>query len=540
MTTIKVPVLIVGAGPVGLGLSLDLGGRGIDCLVIDHLPDLVGGIKINPRAAAVTPRTMEFCRRWGVADQVRNAGFPDDYELNNLYCTSLDGWLVALNRFPSMRDRVPHPVSPETRQRCPQIWFDPILAKGMSQLPGVRLQLHWKLESFEDLGDRVVAKIRDLDHDEIQIVECQFMIACDGSASTVRTQLGIGTDGAGNLGLALNAVVDIPDFMGSHDKGQAERYYFVDGTGVWAVLTVIDARERWRFGLMGTRGDAEVTPADLDASIRRALGPNVKYTLIAMAPWQRRESIAKEFRRGRVFLAGDAAHAMAPDLGLGMNTGAAGAFDLGWKLEATIKGWGGRRLLDSYEAERKPAARRNAEASTHTFRHLGATGDDAHLVTEPGPRGDAARKSMGERLMSSLRVGWDTIGLAMGYYYEHSPICIADGTPPPVERGFGHYVQSSRPGGRAPHAWLKDGRSTIDLFGNGYTLMRSAERDVSGLVAAAAARGVPMTVFDIAEAPIRELYEAGLVLVRPDGHVAWRSNDVPADPMHIIDTVRGA
>jgi hypothetical protein len=139
-----------------------------------------------------------------------------------------------------------------------------------------------------------------------------------------------------------------------------------------------------------------------------------------------------------------------------------------------------------------------------------------------------------------LKVGWDTIGLAMGYYYEDSPICVADGSPPPVERGFGHYVQTSRPGSRAPHAWMADGRSTIDLFGNGFTLLRFGDHDVSALVAAAGRRRVPFSVVDIAEAPISKLYERDLVLVRPDGHVAWRSDDAPGDAMQLIDKVRGA
>ncbi|HEX3953709.1 MAG TPA: FAD-dependent monooxygenase [Stellaceae bacterium] len=540
MSVIEVPVLIVGGGPVGLGLALDLGGRGIECLVIEKLADIEAGIKINPRAAAITPRTMEFCRRWGVAKAVHNAGFPEDYALNLVYCTSLDGHTIAVNKFPSMKDRIPHPVSPETRERCPQIWFDPILAAGLAQFPGCRFEMHWQLEAFEDKGTHVTAQIRNLDTGDLQIVECTYLAACDGSASIVRTALGVETEGTGSLGYAVNVVLDIPDFMSLHKKGTAERYYFIDHRGVWSLLTVIDGRERWRFGIMGTLDPSELANVDVEAAMARALGPHVKYEIVAHAPWHRRESIARRFRIGRVFLAGDAAHAMGPDLGLGMNTGAADSFDLGWKIEATMRGWGGAGLLDSYEAERRPAAIRNAEASTKTYRRLVMPGDSAQHVLEENPRGEEARKAVGAQLLSVLKEGWDTIGLAMGYRYENSPICVPDGSPPPVEKGFADYVQSSRPGGRAPHAWLAAGRSTIDLFGNGFVLMRAEDVDVAGIRDAAGERGVPLSVVDITDPAIKALYQDALVLVRPDGHVAWRSNHSPSEPLQLIDKVRGA
>ncbi|MGE0714501.1 MAG: FAD-dependent monooxygenase [Alphaproteobacteria bacterium] len=540
MTTIEVPVLIIGAGPVGLGLALDLGGRGIECLVIDQMADLTAGIKINPRAAAVTPRTMEFCRRWGVADAVRNSGFPEDFPFNLVYCTALDGYTLALHQFPSMKSRVPHPVSPETRQRCPQIWFDPILIRGLAQFPTSRLRTHWELESFADTGEGVRAAVRDLDTGEMHTVVCRYMVACDGSGSKVRDDLGVTSDGAGNLSYALNIVIDIPGFLGLHDKGPAERYYFIDGRGIWAILTVIDGRDRWRFGLMGSMDPKEVEGADFRAAIAEALGDHVKFDIVALAPWRRRETIARRFRVGNVFLAGDAAHSMAPNLGLGMNTGASDAFDLGWKLEAALKGWAGPGLLDSYEFERRPASIRNAEASTATFRRLVHTDENSRHVKDPGPNGERARARFGEQLLQSLPDGWDTLGLAMGYRYEGSPICVADGTPPPEERGYGHYVQSSRPGGRAPHAWLPDGRSTIDLFGRGFTLLRFADADVSGITAAAAGRGVPLAVVDIADPAIAALYERRLVLVRPDGHVAWRADAPPEAPTALVDRIRGA
>ena len=540
MKTLETPVLIVGAGPVGLGLALDLGWRGIPCTVIDRLADLSGGIKINPRAAAITPRSMEFCRRWGVADDVRNSPFPKDLPFNIVYCTSLDGHTIYIHEAPSMNDRVPHPESPETRQRCPQIWFDPILIRGLARYPEITFRQPWELISFHDTGSEVRAMVRDLATNEDVCIVSSYLVACDGSGSNIRSALGVTTGGEGLLTHAVNVVLNVPNFLNLHDKGPAERYMLIDEGGVWADLTVIDGREHMRFGLSGTKDEVRWERDDLVAEIRRAVGPRVVFDIVALAPWRRREVTAQNFRVGRVFLAGDAAHAMAPNLGLGMNTGVADAFDLGWKLEAAIRGWAGSMLLDSYEAERRPAAIRNAVASTVTFRRWISSTLDHRDVLAAGAAGDAARASVREHIQTALPDGWDTFGLAMGYRYDASPICVPDGTPVPVERGFGHYEQTARPGARAPHVLLGDGRSTIDLFGHGFVLLRLNTVDVSSLETAAAARRVPLTVVNLADARVRDTYRADLVLVRPDGHVAWRGDTAPADPCAVIDCVRGA
>jgi 2-polyprenyl-6-methoxyphenol hydroxylase-like FAD-dependent oxidoreductase len=537
--TTEIPVLIVGAGPVGLGLALDLGWRGIPCLVIERITDIRTGIKANPRAAAVTPRTMEFCRRWGVAEAVRNSPFPKDLPFNIIYCCALDSFEILKQAAPSMNDRVPHPMSPETRQRCPQIWFDPYLLDGLAQYPLSEVHQPCELESFEDLGSEVRATIRDLATGEQRDLLCQYLVACDGSGSSVRRALGVATGGEGVLSYSVNAVLRLPNFLDSHDKGPAERYMFVDERGVWADLTVIDGREHMRFGLNGSRNEQDLERIDLAAEIRRAVGPKVDFETLALIPWRRREVTAESFRVGRVFLAGDAAHAMAPNLGLGMNTGMADSFDLGWKLEAALRGWAGSELLASYEIERRPAAVRNAGASTETFRRWVSSTADNKFVLDRGPEGEAARARVARQIHAAVPDGWDTIGLALGYRYDDSPICIPDGTPPPAERGYGMYEQTARPGARAPHAFLADARSTIDLFGRGFVLLRFADIDVAPMARAADECGLPLSVVDLREPALRKLYQANVALVRPDGHVAWRSDMAAVDPAAVIDRVRG-
>ena len=541
-TEVSTPVLIIGAGPVGLALALDLSWRGVPCTIVEQAADQRGNIDSHPRAAAITPRTMEFCRRWGFARRIGEAGFPRDFNFNIVFCTSLDGHLVTTQHFPSMNERLPLPMSPEFRERCPQTWFDPILSAELARYPSATSLLGWRLESFADHADGVEATIREVEGGATRRIVARYLIACDGPASAVRTTLDIPTEGPGNLSDSLNVVLRIPGFLSRHDKGSAERYIFLDQVGRWSELSCIDGRDRWRFGITFAEADLTADSDRLDAQIRRALGPDMEYEKLAVVRWRRRDAVAERFRAGNVFLAGDAAHVIPPNLGLGMNTGVGDSVDLGWKLAAVLEGWAGDRLLDSYQAERRPVALRNAAASTFAYQ-VGRTATAGHPeVTDPGKGGELAREAVGRRIQERLPAGWQTLNLQMGYRYDDSPICVPDGTPVPEgDENTGVYVQNARPGARAPHVWLAEGHSTLDLFGRGFTLLRFAGApDASGLAAAARARGVPLRVIDIDSAEAYRAYEARLALVRPDGHVAWRGDAVPEDPASLVDVVRGA
>ncbi|MFT4288523.1 FAD-dependent monooxygenase [Nocardioides sp.] len=538
---IDVDVLIVGAGPVGLMLALDLGSRGVPCLLIDRIVDQPAGIREHPRAAAIAARTMEFCRRWGLADAVRGAGFPEDFAPNETYCTTLDGYPLFVVHAPSALERDPIPFSPETRERCPQIWFDPILESGLEQYPSVVKRRGWSLESFEDLGSAVRAVVREVDSGREHRVRCRYLVGCDGPGSSVRKALDIGVTGRGVVSNAVNVILEMPNFLSSHDMGPAERYYFLDDGGTWAILSVIDGREKWRFTLNSATGLGD---DDCEAAMRRAFGPKVEFSTAAKVEWRRTEAVADAFRAGRVFLAGDAAHTMPPDLGMGMNTGVADSVNLGWKLEAALAGWGGERLLDSYEIERRPIAVHVAGEARGAHEKRGTAARGQAHVLEDSPRGEAARRAIGARLAEMFPGGWDTSALEFGYQYDESPVTFPDGTPRPAVTGLADYTQTARPGARAPHAWLPDGRSTLDLFGHGFALLRIEAPDVEvrAFEEAADLRGVPLTVHDIDSPEVRALYESPLVLVRPDGHVAWRGATCPdaRDSLDIIDRLRGA
>jgi len=452
-----------------------------------------------------------------------------------------NGHLVFRQQFASMRDRAPLAQSPETRERCPQIWFDPILARALQRHACVNLRRPWKLESFEETGSAVVGRVRDLASGEMVEVAADYMVACDGPTSPIRQTLGITATGKGILSYSINAILDIPDFFRWHDKGPAERYLFLDGRGTWSNLTVIDGRTRFRFTLTGNDALLDRDSVDLHAAIRKTLGAEVPYDLIAIAPWRRREAIADQYRAGRILLAGDAAHTIPPNLGMGMNTGVGDAVDLGWKLEALLRGWGGPTLLDSYQVERRPVAVRTAEASTQAYKLWMTASADHGLLAEDGDVGTQARERVAKFLRSALPNGWDTLGLQLGYRYEDSPIIIPDGTAAPSDDGgLGHYVQTARPGARAPHFWLEDGRSSLDLFGRGFTLL-SFEHTVSvmPLLDEAASLGVPFSVVNISDAAAAALYDAPLVLVRPDGHVAWRGDGASDSVAQVLSRVSG-
>jgi hypothetical protein len=241
-----------------------------------------------------------------------------------------------------------------------------------------------------------------------------------------------------------------------------------------------------------------------------------------------------------VFLAGDAVHQLSPTGALGMNTGIGDALDLAWKLAAVLAGWGGDGLLSSYDAERRPIGTRNVNMAAEFYGEHGKFGDGIAAIEEDTPAGAQIRERVGNALVCGVGRMFRTTGLQLGYRYEESPICIPDGTTTEPDDPE-HYVPSARPGSRAPHVWLDGGRSILDLYGEGFVLLRFGARppDTSGFEAAAAARGVPLKCVTVTEPDAEQLYRFPLVLIRPDGHVAWRGYDVHRNAAGIIDEIRG-
>jgi 2-polyprenyl-6-methoxyphenol hydroxylase-like FAD-dependent oxidoreductase len=522
---------------VGLALAVELGWRGIACTLIEQTDGAISTPKMNE----VNVRTMEFCRRWGIADAVQNCPFPADYPVDVVFVTNLAGY--ELGRVPraARNSAQPEPFSPVRFQVCSQIWFDPILRDFARSLPGVTLAYRHRLDGFEQTINGVVASITDLATGARKRIEAEYLVGCDGANSSIREALGIKLLGAGTIGYPVHMFLRTPNLLARFGRAPGTFFFPVDRDGVWGSLRVIDPKNGlWR--LMVDDTDGSLTPQTVDRKfyLRRALGCDLDVEWLGVSIWHRRSVVAERFSRGRAFLAGDAVHQLSPTGALGMNSGIGDAVDLGWKLAATLQGWGGPHLLASYDAERRPIGERNVKMATSFYHSADGFGDVPSAIADNGAEGEAARRELGERLVREVGPEFRTIGLQIGYRYEASPICITDGTAAPPDAPD-VYVPSARPGARAPHAWLRDGRSILDLFGRGFVLLRFEEAPpCDELERAAARRGLPLTIEALDEPTAAALYERRLVLVRPDGHVAWRDDALPPDPTSLLDRVRGA
>ena len=528
----SIPVAIIGGGPVGLALALELGWRGVRCVLLEQSDTTVA----HPRANAINVRTMEFCRRWGVADRVRAEGTPPDYPHTVLYLTSLGGYEVARVERQAHGGGGGLPQSPERPQRCNQIWFDPILRDRAAEFPTVSLRYRCRFDDFAEDADGVMVEYTDLAANTRGRLRASYLIACCGGRSGVRDRLGIAMDGDPVQGYPVDIFFRAEKLWDRHDKSKAALYYLVGPTGQWGTLTELDGHSLWRLTLHGSKEKVDLATLDVEAAIRRAVGFDFPHEVKSVTPWVRRELIARGYGRGRVFIAGDCAHVNSPSGGHGMNTGVGDAVDLGWKLAAMVEGWAGPRLLASYEPERRPVAQRNVSEATHNFE---VRGFQAPALERDTPEGARSRAALHERIMTDSTRRFGGFGIALGYAYANSPVVCSDGATPPGDRV--RYVPSTVPGARAPHVALPDGRSTIDLFGRGFVLVRRGgdAPDGKGLADAARNRGVPFRIETIDGPDAAALYERRLVLVRPDGHVAWRGDEAPADPLAVIDRVRG-
>ena len=531
--TERVQVLIVGAGPVGLALANDLGQRGVSCLVVEREAAPTALPKMN----FVNIRSMELCRRWGLESKVRNAGWPDAHPLDVAYVTSLQGFEITRFPYAAQKDKTIS-YSPEPSQRCPQIWFDPILESGIERFDNIELQRGQELLDFDESDNGVVATIRETSSGKTRRIFANYLVGADGPGSRVRELAGIERESWGpsvpQMAIALRA----PAFKAFVHQKRAAFFWIVDGEGVRGLVTPTDGENLWRFNWNLRPGESKDT-FDADAAVRILAGGDFEYEILAVLPWQIRFTLAKHYRKGRIFLAGDAARTLAPTGGLGMNTGLADAADLGWKLAGRLQGWGGERLLDSYDLERRAIGRLINDES---LRNLGRV---AMIPRMPGIGADDAsgarlRDEASQILQAGeFRLEFENDGAALGLQYLDSP-CIENGEGA-VATDPNQYTPICAVGCRAPHIKGPEGRSILDLYGDGFCLLRLGPEppETTLLERAAAHVGLPLTVHRLIDPDIHALHGFSLVLVRPDGFVAWHDDAAPRSPGALIDRVRG-
>lgn len=530
------PVLIVGGGPVGLAMAVELGWRGIACVLVEQ----GDGAVVHPKTNGVNIRTMEYCRRWGIAGEIREKGYPKGRPRDHIYFTTLTGWEIARQKNPSYDEATPPRGALETFQRCPQTVFDPALQARARSLEPVALRYHTRCVGVEQDEGGVTARLqRTGGAGEAETLRAAYVVACEGARSPIREALGIELRGTPVLGYATNVLFRSAEFATMHDKGAARSYLAVGPEGQWASVNSIDGKDLWRFQIRGSLDPDSWGKVDVDADLMRFAGRDFDYEVLSVLEWVRRQLVADRYQAGRIFLAGDSVHQLTPAGSFGMNTGIGDVTNLSWKIEAALAGWAGAALLESYTIERRPIGKRNVDYAAARYAR-GEKVTPMPCIMEDSPEGERERKAAGARIMKEV-LAPPNLGLQIGYRYDDSPIvCPEPGPPPPVEREA--YTPTTRPGARAPDALIGEDRRILDLFGRGFVLLRLGPEAPDGAALARAAQetGVPLTTVAIADAGIAELYERPLVLVRPDGHVAWRGTDPPDDAGAVIDRVRGA
>ncbi|MGZ6011856.1 MAG: FAD-dependent oxidoreductase [Caulobacteraceae bacterium] len=543
---LETSVAIVGGGPVGLCLAMDLAWRGVDSVVIERRR---AGEPPSVKCNHVSSRTMESFRRLGFVDEVRAAGLPDDYPNDVVLRTRATGWELMRIHIQCRRDRYTDTSgpdgwwpTPEPPHRVNQIFLEPVLFRNAQAARGVTILNRTEFTGFEQDEAGVSAQADDLDSGEAVVVRARYLVGCEGGRSLVRRTIGARLVGDEVIQRVQSSYIRAPGLYERITKPDAWMSYLYSAERA-GNLVAIDGRETWLIHNYLLPEEEGFEAVDRDRCIRALLGvgPELDYELLGKEDWIGRRMVADRFRSGRAFICGDAAHLWVPYAGYGMNAGIADAMNLSWMLAAHLKGWAPESVLDAHEKERQPITEQVSRfAMKHAERAIRERTSVPPDLEDATPEGEAARRRVGEAAYALHVQQFACAGLNYGYFYDRSPIIAYDGEAPPTYSMY-DYTPSTAPGCRTPHFWLRDGRSLYDALGPDYTLLRfDPHTDVSGLVEAAARARTPLQVLDVDAADIPDAYRHKLLLSRPDRHVAWRADQPPADPDGLIDLIRGA
>ena len=565
---VETDVLIAGGGPFGLMLANELGRRHIQCLLVDPKASTA----FNPQANATQARTMEHFRRLGFAQEIRAQGLPPHHPTDITYLTRFSGIELARLRLPTAA-AAPQAIkamsgswsAAELPHRVSQKFVEVTLRQHAEKWASNDIRYGWKLESFKDeslssnntgsvaASHPIQARIQQVNSAEpVSLdVRAKYFIGADGARSFVRHELGIAWGGATGFkrnfmgGKMLAVYLKAPHFYEQNPNDRAWMYVIVNPE-LRAFIMSVDGVSEFAFHVQMADDAATeaLTAEDAKRLFALAYGQAMDIEILSMATWLAGHAlVADSFQKGRVFLGGDAVHLFTPTGGLGYNTAVEDAVNLGWKLSAVLKGQAQTTLLDSYEIERKPLAIRNTGYAKQFADSIGLFDADKALE-DISPAGEQARSIASDYLNGHARREFNIPGVTFGGRYIHSPLIVEDGTQAPADAA-NTYIPSACPGGRPPHAWLPDGSSLFDHFNFEWTLLVLGEdkgplaQDALKFSEAALQCHLDFKVLRFDSQELLDLYEANLVLIRPDQIVAWRGTNAH-QAMQVLKQASGA
>jgi 2-polyprenyl-6-methoxyphenol hydroxylase-like FAD-dependent oxidoreductase len=535
---IDTEVLVVGAGPVGLTLAVDLGLRGIRCILVERKE----APQFLPKMERCNARTMEIYRRLGLADRIRSAGLKSSAPMDVFIVLTLNEPPLLRLPYPSVDEARAtinasndgtHPCEPY--QLISQYTLEPLLKAAAEALPGVSVRYGTEFLSLAQDDRAVAAKVKA--GGRTTTIRAAYLVGCDGAGSTVRKQLGIKLQGEGNIAQLRQALFrcdQLYDRIPIGDgPGKGRHYHVADDRATFLIMQ--DSTRHWTLHSIVARDE------DMKSMFEATVGIPVEYEMLYCGEWKQNLLLADRYRKGRVFLAGDAVHLMVPTGGLGMNTGVGDAVDLSWKLAATLKGWGGPGLLASYEAERRQIGDRNVGASRYASlgRRLWRSQFRSN-IRDDTPEGRSTRDNLTRIAQVEQRKSNEMIGAELGYRYVSSPIIWEE--PGGPEQPLREYHPTTWPGARLPHVCLADRAPMQDhIPREGYTLLRlgRSKADVSAIERAFKSLGAPFSALDVADEAARQIYGSDLLLLRPDLHVVWRGTRPHGRPEHLAAVATG-
>ena len=538
-------VMIVGAGPVGLTLAMDLAQRGISVCIAELRS---AGEPPSVKCNHVSARSMEIFRRLGVANALRQTGLPADYPNDVAYRTRFTGTEIARIPIPCRQDRYTaeggpdtHWPTPEPPHRINQIFLEPVLFAHAAKQTRIQIFNRMQVQSCEPSEEGVVCHAVHLDSQEPITFKSAFLIGCDGGRSQVRKWIGAQLSGTDVVSRVQSTYFRAPDLIHRQQFARAWATFSINPQRSGNVYA-IDGQETWLLHNYLRDDEPDFESVDRDWAIRQILGvgDDFQYEVLSKEDWFGRRLVADKFRQGRVFICGDAAHLWVPMAGYGMNAGIADAMNLSWQLAAYLHGWGGPGILDAYQAERQPITEQVSRfAMNHEYALAKERRGVAPEIEQDDAAGQQARELTGQALYELNVKQYCCAGLNFGYYYDQSPIISYDGESAPAY-SMDQFTATTVPGCRAPHFWLPNGQSFYDVLGPEFTLLRlDPTVGVRALQDVAHQQGVPLHLLDLSPQWVDAAYRHKLLLIRPDQHVAWRGDALPADSAALLRQLTG-